>query len=330
MAKADKIAALIRSHVDGDDRQFYSIAIQLAADEARLGHARVARDLRDLIELGKASPGATERGVSPLPLLQAKGELAALLSVTYSETRLSDMVLAHDIEERLHRIIVEQRQSHKLMSRNLTPRRKFLFSGPPGSGKTMTASALAGELKLPLFTILLEAVITRFLGETAGKLRLIFDAMTMQRGVYLFDEFDAIGARRSATNDVGEIRRILNSFLQMLETTKSESLIIAATNHPELLDRALFRRFDDVITYDLPDARQIETLLRTRLAAFDTTPVEWPRVVVAAEGLSRSDIVRAAEDSAKATVLEDKVTIATTTILSSIRERRLTETGITD
>ena len=117
----------------------------------------------------------------------------------------------------------------------------------------MSASALAGELHLPLFTIVLDGLITKFMGETAAKLRLIFEAISQTRGVYLFDEFDALGSERASGNDVGEIRRVLNSFLQFLEQDQSDSLIVAATNHPKLLDRALFRRFDDVIEFALPD-----------------------------------------------------------------------------
>jgi SpoVK/Ycf46/Vps4 family AAA+-type ATPase len=322
MAKAEKLSALVKSHVDGNDQLFYSIAMQLAAEEARLGHAHVARELRDLIEHGKNTVIAPEKGLSPVPLLQPKGELANLLSVKYPETSLSDMVLPSDLEHRLDRVLLEQRQSEKLLAKSLSPRRKLLLVGPPGSGKTLTASALAGELRLPLFTILLEGVITKFLGETAAKLRLVFEAINAKRAVYLFDEFDAVGSRRSATNDVGEIRRVLNSFLQMLENDQSQSVIIAATNHPELLDTALFRRFDDVLIYELPDAKQIELLFRSRLAVFNTKSVKWSTVVQSALNLSRSDVVKAAEDAAKATVLRDDTVIDTQTLLDFVAERR--------
>ena len=117
---------------------------------------------------------------------------------------------------------------------------------------------------LPLFVIRLDGLITKFMGETFAKLRLVFDAMNQTRGVYLFDEFDSIGAERGLGNDVGEIRRVVNSFLQMVEQDNSDSLIVAATNHVKLLDRALFRRFDDIIEFDLPDLARIKLMLRAK------------------------------------------------------------------
>ena len=156
---------------------------------------------------------------------------------------------------------------------------------------------------MPLFTIVLDGLITKFMGETAAKLRIVFDAMQAARGVYFFDEFDAIGARRGERHDVGEIRRVLNSFLQFLEQDESLGLIIAATNHSELLDKALFRRFDDVIEYSLPDELQAEALLRARLDRFDTRGLAWSQAAQRALGLSQAEIARAADNSAKTTLL---------------------------
>ena len=158
--------------------------------------------------------------------------------------------------------------------------------GPPGTGKTLTASVLAGELGLPLLQVRLDGLITKFMGETAAKLRQVFDATGKTRGVYFFDEFDAIGSQRGLANDVGEIRRVLNSFLQMIEQDRSHSLVIAATNHPDLLDTALFRRFDDVLHYDLPDQTQIAALLKARLSGSTLERVRWANLAQAAAGLN--------------------------------------------
>jgi AAA+ superfamily predicted ATPase len=186
----------------------------------------------------------------------------------------------------------------------------------------MTAAALAGELSLPLFTIQLDGLITKYLGETAAKLRLIFDAIRQTRAVYLFDEFDALGGERAAKNEVGEIRRVLNSFLQFLEQDDSESIIVAATNHPQILDRALFRRFDSVIEYRLPSPDLIEKVMRARLALLDTSAVQWSNVLEAAEGLNHSDVARACEHAAKNAILQHRTSIDTSELIEALTERR--------
>ena len=220
--------------------------------------------LRELVDESRARRSGSARPREPVPLAQPRGDLASLISARYSETRLSSMVLSPALEQRLRRVLIEQRQQQRLRAHGLRPRRKLLLLGPPGAGKTMTAAALAGELHMPLFTIVLDGLMTKFMGETAAKLRLVFDAIAETRGVYFFDEFDAIGAKRTERNDVGEICRVLNSFLQFLEGDDSDSLIIAATNHPELLDPALYRRFDDVIEYSLPDSEIARRILENR------------------------------------------------------------------
>lgn len=316
MSTARHLLAILEGHVEGDSSNVYSTALQAAAREAELGHAKVAAKLRELVEKGRAREsigGAT-------PLAQPRGELSTLVAVTYPRVTAASMILPKMRRERLQRILLEQSLNHKLRAFNLAPRRKLLLIGPPGSGKTMTAAVIAGELHLPLFTILLEGVITKFMGETAQKLRVIFDAMTRTRGVYFFDEFDAIGARRNASNDVGEIRRILNSFLSLLEHDQSESLIVAATNHPELLDRALFRRFDDVLTYDTPHRDEIHRLMRTQLSGFRADiSVD---VLEMAEGLSYADVVRAAQEAAKSAVLEDRQAVSATDLRLALADRR--------
>lgn len=322
MSTAHQIIALIKSYVEGEEQQFYSAALQMAAHEARQGHGKLAQEIRELVDQAKACGSAIERKTGPVPLVQPKGELANLLSARYPDTKLSDMVLSPELEFRLKRILTEQKQRSRLQAYNLSPRRKILLVGSPGSGKTMTAAALAGELQLPLLTTVYSSLIGKLMGETASRLKLIFDAMTLTRGVYFFDEFDAIGTQRNNVNDVGEIRRVLNSFLQLIESDESDSLIIAATNHPNLLDEALFRRFDDVIEYQHPTVEMIRRLLETRLSVFKTQWSDWSEILDAAQGLSLAEIVRAADEAAKQAVLSNTKEIGEETLLSAILERR--------
>lgn len=323
MATAKQLRALLKSYAEEDKERFFSVAMQLAAHEARLGHGKLAGELRDLIDEARSKRAAVRRPSSPVPLAAPRGDLAGLLSVSYPDARLEDMILPQEVERKLRRVLREQRQQAKLRTHGLPPRAKVLLVGPPGSGKTMSTRALAGELRLPLFTILLDGLITKFMGETAAKLRLVFDAIRETRGVYLFDEFDAIGGQRTLMNDVGEIRRVLNSFLHFLEEAEPTSLIVAATNHPDLLDPALFRRFDDVIEYSIPSADLACRAFRTRLQGLETGGVDWQTVVKAAEGLSYAEIVKACEDAAKEAVLGDTQAVTTETLLRALEDRRV-------
>ncbi len=322
MSTARQIIALLKSHIEGEEQQFYSAALQIAAHEARQGHGKLAQEIRELIERAKTRGAAIEQKNSAVPLVQPKGELANLLSARYPETKLSDMVLSSELETKLKRILTEQKQRKRLQDYNLSPRRKILLVGPPGCGKTMTAAALAGELQLPLMTAIYSSLIGKFMGETASRLKLIFDAMSLTRGVYFFDEFDAIGTHRNSANDVGEIRRVLNSFLLFIENDQSDSLILAATNHHNLLDEALFRRFDDVIEYALPSEEMIRRVLETRLILFDIQWHDWAEILNAAEKLSLAEIVRAADEAAKQAVLLNTEEIGHENLLSTILERR--------
>ena len=323
MATAEQLKALVKSYAEGDQAQFLAVAMQVAAHAARQGHGKLAQELRALVDEAKAKRDEVPRRPDgPTPLVQPRGELSGLLSVSYPSTRLPEMVLEGQVRQRLERVLREQRQSSKLREYGLRARHRILLVGPPGSGKTMTAAALAGEMHLPLFTIVLDALITKFMGETAAKLRLVFDAIQATRGVYLFDEFDAIGGQRGAGNDTGEIRRVLNSYLQFLEQDDSNSLIIAATNHPELLDHALFRRFDDVLEYSVPSRDLVARTIRAKISAFVDSELDWTAIAESAEGLSYAELTRACGDAIKESILDEKAAISTPALLRAFEERR--------
>ncbi|HKO52721.1 MAG TPA: ATP-binding protein [Polyangiaceae bacterium] len=323
MPKADQLKMLIESFAASDDARFYRTALQLAADEARRGHGKLAQELRDLIDNARRRGATVSTAVKrAIPLAQPRGDLGDLVLASYPDLTLSEMVLSEPLARSLARLLRENRGTEALREHGLRPRRKLLLVGPPGTGKTMTARAIAGELHLPLYRVRFESMITKFMGETAAKLKLVFDAMQSVKAVFLFDEFDAIGAQRALPNDTGEIRRILNSFLKFIEADDSESVIIAATNHAELLDRALIRRFDDILTYSTPGPPQVLATLQRSLGPFATKLKNWSGVASDAEGLSYADIVRACDDAAKDMVLEGRKSLAEADISHALRERK--------
>jgi SpoVK/Ycf46/Vps4 family AAA+-type ATPase len=167
----------------------------------------------------------------------------------------------------------------------------------------------------------LHSLITKYMGETAAKLHLVFDAMCETRGVYLFDEFDAIGSTRAMRNDVGEIRRVLNSFLQFLERDDSDSIVVAATNIVGMLDEALFRRFDDVIRYELPDGKMVRALIENRLSSFNIGKIDWAAITRASKGLSHAEVTRGCDDAAKEAVLSDDRSINTSALENALKLR---------
>lgn len=328
MATQAQLLALVRSFSERDDARFQTVALQMASEAAQRGHRKLADQIRLMIQDARErAEKVVELRGGPIPVVRPKGELAGLVSASYPMTRLENMVLDDGVLQKLLRVVEEHRHRAKLAEHGLKPRRKFLLTGPPGTGKTLTASALAGELGLPLFTILLDGVITKYMGETSSKIRLVFEAMRSTRGVYFFDEVDALATKRLMGNDVGEARRTLNSILQMLDEDDGDSLIVAATNHPELLDPAMFRRFDGAIEYGLLPVDRIREVFLKALRPFDLNAIEWPLVERAADGMSQAEMIRSAEDAARAAVLNNDAAVDTPILIHAIRERAGAETA---
>lgn len=312
MAKADQIKNLIKLHFEEQNERFITIALQIAAHEAKLGHSKLANDIKKIIDNSKSN----RPKLKPL-----NSDLQGLIIEVEPIERFSDLIVSENISERIQRIITEYVRINILRKHNLSNRRKLLLTGPPGTGKTMTASVISNELNLPLNIILMDKMVTKFMGETSAKLRQIFEAITERKGVYLFDEFDAIGTHRSQDNDVGEMRRVLNSFLQFIEQDKSESLIIAATNNLNLLDQALFRRFDDVLHYQLPTDKEVLQILKNKLGQYNGD-LKLETIVKTCQGLSHSEIVLACLDTIKSCILNNKLKITKAMLLKSIDEKK--------
>lgn len=326
VSNAKQILAMLRSRAEGDDESFFSIALQVAASEARQGHRQTAEELR--AEVDKARSQSSRGASIPIQLANPRGNVEGLLEMRRARFKLKDVVLNDRLLGRVADVLRQQRKRDWLREHGKVPNRRILFVGPPGSGKTMSAEAIAGELNLALFVIRLESLITRYMGETAAKLRLIFDQTAKQRGVYLFDEFDAVGAHRTATNDVAEMRRVLNSFLQFMEESNStDSVIICSTNHPSLLDRALLRRYDQVLEFDAPTATQVQKLIGMSMAPMRAARLAWKKVIAAAEGLSQAEIVRAIDDAVKTAILDERNQVTTEDILVRLEERHAMRTA---
>lgn len=322
MATAIQIKELLKTHSDGNDQRFYAVAMQVAAAEAKKGNKKLAQDIRDLVDRARIQKSNATIG-KVLHVAAPRGEAADLLEAIHDNRKLSDLVLNKSLSERVSRILGEQHNLSRIKANGLKPRQRLLFTGPPGCGKTFTASALANELGVPLFVIRLDALITRYLGESLSKLRIIFDAINSSKAVYLFDEFDSIGYSRDFENDVGEMRRILNGFLMNIEKLTSESIVISATNYGEKLDKALYRRFDDLIEFGLPNDEEIWKTFVQLLKGFQTSKLSQNKIVQAARGLSYAEITRACEEAIKDMIIHDKKKINSTMLLNAVTERRL-------
>lgn len=296
MVKTDQIVALIRSHVNNDDEMFRRVALQISAAEAKAGHALAAATIHEAIT---SKPTKPIMKLSPI-----NNDMGELFMVCDKRYRMKDLIVAAEISENVERIIKEYIEQDKLHKYNLENRRKILLYGASGTGKTMTAEILASELNLPFVVVRTDKVVTKFMGETGLKLGRVFDVISNIPAVYLFDEFDAIGTQRGLDNEVGEQRRILNTFLQLLEHDHSSSIIVAATNNFSALDKALFRRFDDTIEYKLPELAEVTEILKRELCRVKGLPFDT--LAKYCLGLSHAEIKMACADARKESLLYNK------------------------
>ncbi len=304
MAASEMIQELIRAHVDGNGDRFRTVALQLAAREARNGHRLVAGRIRDLVDAEIASP--PQATAAPTPLARPSEDLRSILAASYPKERLADIVMVGELADVLPRVLTEHRARDQLERFSLEPRRRLLFHGPPGCGKTLAAAVLAGELGLPLLRVRIETLFSRYLGQTAALLSAVFEEMHRVRGVYLFDEFDALGRQRFAANDVGEASRVVSTFLQRLDADDSGAIIVAATNGAGEIDHAAFRRFDDVALVPLPAADAIGKLLRLRTTGHKIAARDLDLLARRLKGLSFAEADRVVTEALKAMVLDGR------------------------
>lgn len=316
--KADILKLLLQSHADGDESTFRKAALQLAAAESTAGHVRVADEIRAIVAKMPLATAQERRPV--IDISTPRGELAETLEAGHRDERLRDIVLRPAVEATLRRVLTENRSRSQLERFGVGPRRRLLFHGAPGCGKTLAAAVLAGELGLPLMTVRSDALFSRFLGATAVHLRAIFAEMPRRPGVYLFDEFDSIAKARGDTHDVGEMNRVVTAFLQLVDADMSGSILVAATNHVELVDRAAFRRFEVIVPFERPTREQLISLLSLRLSTLGLADDAAERLAGHADGWSFADVVRACDDAVRTMALDDRDRVAERDVLAALEE----------
>lgn len=315
MAATELIQELIRAHVDGNEQRFKTVALQLAAREARAGHRLVAGKIRDILD--EAGVAQQSRTPSPTPIARTSDDLRSVLAVSYPREKLADIVLEGGLADVLPRLLQEHRFREKLETFGLAPRRKLLLHGPPGCGKTLTAAVVAGELGLPLLRVRIETLFSRYLGQTANMLTSIFEEMERTRGVFLFDEFDALGRARFSASDVGEASRVVSTFLQLVDADESGSLIVAATNGVREVDSATFRRFDDVVLMPLPSRDALTKLLKLRTSGHGVAPSTLRAAAADLEGLSFAEADRVVREGRKTMVLGGRTRLSRTDLIEA-------------
>jgi SpoVK/Ycf46/Vps4 family AAA+-type ATPase len=304
--RADIIKRLFQSYKSGDDRSFVEAARELIQDERKKHHIILANELAELLDNTPAF--RVQKSLTPLPKDSDRG--SPLVDVFEPQRYLSDIVLDEEQLSILTQVAEEFRSWDVLLANGVTPSQKLLFCGPPGCGKTVTAEAICSELELPLVYVKFDAVISSLLGETATNLRKVFDFASSLPCVLFFDEFDAVGRTRDDPGEHGELKRVVNTFLQMLDHFRARCIVIAATNFEQALDPALWRRFDEVVRFEKPTRKQIDQLMTKRLGAFSSVRMNEP-ALKRLLGMSHADIERICLDAIKKAVMHGrtKVTI---------------------
>lgn len=246
MARADLLISLVRAGAQGDQVGFRRTVEAIVAEERERQHHVVADRLQEFLR-------ASARGTEPPP---PEG-VGSLIHEIHPRRVLGDLVLPAQVASACAELVEEQQRVDLLRSYGLEPRHRVLLSGPPGNGKTSLAEALAGELAVPLLVVRYDAVIASFLGETAARLARMFDYVRTRRCVLFFDEFDTLGKERGDEHETGEVKRVVSSLLLNIDALPSHVVAVTATNHPELLDRAVWRRFQLRLALPPPNADDI-------------------------------------------------------------------------
>jgi len=307
MARGELLRKLFLSHRRGNNEEFRSAALEIIADEEKKNNHHLAKDLLRIIENNNSILPSKPLSLGNGGTLPRDRERQTLLvDVRKTDHRMQDILLSSESKAAVETVLQEYRRSELLQVHGMRPSTKLLFCGPPGCGKTLCSEIIASELGLPLLYTRFDAIVSSYLGETAANLRKVFDYAASGKWVVLFDEFDAIGKARDDVNEHGELKRVVNSFLQLLDGFYSPSILIAATNHEQLLDPALWRRFDEVLFFPRPTVHEIRVLLTMKLKNFPHRELNLNDAASRFKGLSHADVERVCFDAIKATILKDQ------------------------
>jgi SpoVK/Ycf46/Vps4 family AAA+-type ATPase len=322
MARSDLLKEMFGSYGRGDHAAFRAAAEDVIRDERRKRHDQLADELQRL--LSTVSP-PTPLNVSTLTPLPKGRDEQPLVRVRSVQLTLEDVVLRRNTTKLLEELVREQRSASVLHAHGLRPRSRALLLGPPGTGKTLTGEALAGELGLPFVLVDIATVVSSYLGDTARNLASIFDFCTRGSWVVMFDEFDALAKERADESEHGELKRVVTAFLQLLDEFHGRSLILAASNHPALIDNAVWRRFDEVVEFKLPTQAEIETLAARQLRA-TRHRLSLRDLAREMKGFSQAEVEIVCRDALRRAVLEDRGIVAQDDLHQAIvrmEERRL-------
>ncbi len=319
MATSDHVKALIRSFMRRDDSAFMTAAHYLIAEERERGHSLLAADLEALLSNGHRS-GIGRLPVPEVPLDKERG--LPLLEIERSELNWERIVLKQEVCEQLTTIVAEFVKRDVLKSYGTKPKQKLLFFGPPGCGKTLASRVLAGVLGLPIAYVRFDSVVSSYLGETAANLRKVFDFVRRGSWIVLFDEFDAIGKSRDDAFEHGELKRVVNSLLQMMDSFNGDNLLIAATNHEALLDYAVWRRFDEICYFDYPTIRERAQILGLFLRGVRHEAVNLEQFARDLGQMSGNDIERVCLDAVKNSILLRKGEVTTDDLAIGLKRQK--------
>ena len=323
MARGDLLKKLFLSHLRQNDDAFRSVAMEIIAEEQKKNHPLLADELQRILSnnIMDSTTVKPQHDLSSLP--KDRERQALLVEIRKAERYLPDIILSKENEKTVEEIVEEFRRSEILRSHGINRRTKLLFCGPPGCGKTLLAEVVAAELGLPILYTRFDAIVSSYLGETSANLRKVFDYATRGTWVVFFDEFDAIGKSRDDLTEHGELKRVINSFLQLLVGVRGDSLIIAATNHEHLLDAALWRRFDEIMRLARPSVKDIQVLLAKKLASIPHPQVKPEAIASALQGLSHAEVERICYHAIRLCVLGDFSEVTSRLFEESVeREKR--------